>query len=275
MNLERIPEFASKYVPKRRVDIWLPPGYDPQTNIRYPVIYMHDGQNLFEPEHAFIGVDWGIDEALRELIAEDAIHPPIVVGIWNTENRLGEYMPERALNQQSDRERMEKLIAKFPGEFVYKLKGDAYLAFIVEELKPWVDSHYLSLADQSNTFIMGSSMGGLISLYALCRYPDAFSGAGCLSNAWNIGEDTMLSYFQHNLPDPVNHKIYLDMGGRESWLPFINYLVRAHRKMTQQVQDKGYRHNQNLLSKIFLGDKHSEVYWRKRVQLPLRFFLQA
>lgn len=273
MNLEKYPYFESKHVPSRQIDVWLPPGYDPGGNMRHPVIYMHDGQNLFEPENAFIGIDWGIDVALRSLISEDAIHPPIIISIWNTENRMGEYMPEQALDTRNNRQRMEKFMSRFRGEIIYELMGDAYLAFIVDELKPWVDSHYPTFPDQPNTFIMGSSMGGLISLYALCRHPEVFSGAGCLSNAWNIGQGILLPYFQQNFPKPENSRLYLDMGGRESGLPFLNHLIRAHRKMTRWAQDAGYRKHENLLSKIFPFDTHSEISWRKRVPIPLKFLL--
>jgi len=104
--------------------------------MRCPVIYMHDGQNLFYPEESFIGVDWGIDKAVRGLIDRKEIHPPIVVGIWNTPNRLGEYMPELALPTQEDREQTASKIKSFLPELPYQLAGKAYLNFIVEELKP-------------------------------------------------------------------------------------------------------------------------------------------
>src|SRR5437764_14297436 len=122
---------------------------------------MHDGQNLFDPQCSFIGVDWGIDEAMRDLIAAERAPGAIVVGIWNTRERSQEYMPQRALEL-------------FPVQRARRRSplADSYLKFLVRELKPFLDEHYRTLPDREHTFIMGSSMGGLISIYAVCEYPD-------------------------------------------------------------------------------------------------------
>lgn len=278
MRLDRYHPFKSQYIPDRNVEIWLPPDFDASGSRRYPVIYMHDGQNLFEPENAFIGVDWGIDEALSGMIRRGEVRPPIVVGIWNTENRLGEYMPEAALPDEIARTRMERFIHKVT-QSPYELMGDAYLRFIVEELKPFIDQNYPTLPGPDSTFLMGSSMGGLISLYGLCCYPEVFGGAACLSNAWRFGR-VLLPYFQDVLPDPAGRKLYLDMGGREYnwerplrkwWL--MRLLLYRHRKFAQIVQAAGYRQGANLLTPVFPEDQHDERAWRRRVHIPLRFLL--
>jgi predicted alpha/beta superfamily hydrolase len=236
---------------------------------------MHDGQNLFEPKNSYIGIDWGIDNAVKSLIVRENIPPPIIVGIWNTENRMGEYMPEQALQSRILRKEMENFLKEYRPESKYNLVGDHYVAFIVEELKPWVDETYLTLADQENTYIMGSSMGGFISLYALCQYPHIFCGAGCLSNAWNIGDGILLPYFQTVLPNLKTNKIYLDMGGNETDMPVINeFLLSIHSQITRTALDHGYQDGRNFLSLVFPNHKHSEKYWRKRVHIPLRFFLR-
>ena len=275
MNLERYHPFSSSHIPSRNVEVWLPPGYSADRHTRYPVVYMHDGQNLFEPEKSFIGVDWGIDEALNGLIGRGEIEPPIVVGIWNTPNRLGEYMPEDALANDAARAKMERFVSKRIRKAEYRLNGNAYLKYIIKELKPFIDSQYPTKPGQPHTFIAGSSMGGLISLYAISRYPEVFGGAACLSNAWNFGHGLLLPYFETNLPDPKNHKIYLDMGGKEtsSWL-LNKALLKKHHQATDYALSAGYQDGINLVSMLFPKDKHSERAWRKRVHIPLRFFLE-
>jgi predicted alpha/beta superfamily hydrolase len=275
MNLDRHPNFPSSHVPARNIDVWLPPNLDQDSEMRCPVIYMHDGQNLFYPEESFIGVDWGIDKAVRGLIDRKEIRPPIVVGIWNTANRVGEYMPELALPTQEDREQTASRIKSFPMEISYQLAGESYLKFIVKELKPWIDLNYPTLPGQPYTSIMGSSMGGLISLYALCRYPNVFFGAGCLSAAWDIATVSLLPYFESALPDPSTHRIYMDMGGREFSDPEQDHQLQEIQSAFDHLARRaGYRDNHSLLSLTFPNHEHSELFWRARVDIPIQFLLE-
>jgi predicted alpha/beta superfamily hydrolase len=280
MHLDRYPLFESQYVPARDVEVWLPPGYDASGNTRYPVIYMHDGQNLFEPEKSFIGVDWGIDEALTGLLGRGEVPPVIVVGIANTDNRLGEYMPEKALPDEKSRAGMTKFIQLHIPGAPYQLNGDAYLKFLIQELKPFIDQTYPTCPDAPHTFLMGSSMGGLISLYALGQYPDVFGGAACLSTAWHIGRKLLMPYYQDAFPCPEGHKVYLDMGGQElhHWFPVVQWvlnrlLLKLHNQSVQYALDAGFRDGENLLAMTFPQAEHSERAWRKRVHIPLRFLL--
>ncbi len=274
MDLKHQHPFNSTHIPPRNVDIWLPPGYGQDSGQRYPVIYMHDGQNLFDPALSFSGVDWGIDPSLRKLLAAGEISPPIVVGIWNTANRLGEYMPEAPLASPEARIKVEKFLEQYRRDFPYKQAGDVYLAFIVEELKPWVDVEFRTLQDQLNTHIAGSSMGGLISLYAVCRYPEVFCGAGCLSTAWHVGQGVPLPWFEENLPDPKDHKLYFDMGGREDVWPKANHtLLRMQSEVDEYARRAGYRDDDTLLTLVFPKHRHHESAWRKRVDGVFRFFL--
>ncbi|HEX9706297.1 MAG TPA: alpha-amylase family glycosyl hydrolase, partial [Steroidobacteraceae bacterium] len=160
----------SQHVAARRVDVWLPSGYEADASRRYPVLYMHDGQNLFDPALSYIGIDWGIDETMTRLIGEGAVREAIVVGVWNTPKRFEEYMPAKAVAE-----------SKLPGEWPdmawmrkAEIVSDAYLRFLVEELKPFIDSTYRTLPGRVNTFTMGSSAGALVSLYALAEYPEVF-----------------------------------------------------------------------------------------------------
>lgn len=274
MNLKHIHPFESHYVPARNVDIWLPPGYEANPEKRYPVLYMHDGQNLFDPALSFAGVDWGIDPAMHKLMANPGFRVPILVGIWNTSNRMGEYMPERAWTAPEKRERLDAFLIKFRRQMEFTMAGDAYLAFIVEELKPWVDAELRTLPGQPDTHIGGSSMGGLISLYAVCQYPEVFCGAGCVSTAWHFDQEAMLPYFRDHLPNPASHRLYFDMGGRENVWPKANRtLLRRQAEMDEHARARGYRDGENLLTLVFEKARHHESAWRERVDGMVEFLL--
>src|ERR1035437_1486177 len=163
-------------VPRRvryRADInfALPPGYDQNSSAKYPVLYMHDGQNLFDPHLSYTGVPWGVDKAIARLSSEGKIRAAIVVGIWNTPKRFGEYMPQKAVSVTNTAQ-----LPSIPIPTHDEIVSDNYLKFIVEELKPFIDAHYRTLPGRADTFIMGSSMGGLISAYAVAEYPKVFGG---------------------------------------------------------------------------------------------------
>ena len=264
--LEREPAFPSALVPSRMVDIWLPPGYDTSTT-SYPVLYMHDGQNLFDPALAYVGVDWGIDEAISDLAAEGVIEGAIVVGIWNVEGRRREYMPQRPLAMPESR----AALARFS-----KLAGgppwsDRYLQFIVAELKPWVDAHYRTLTDPIHTTIMGSSLGGLISLYALNEYPEVFGRAGCISTHWPAGKFRLVTQMGIALPRAGRHRLYFDHGDATFDAPYAPY----QRRMDEYGWAAGYVQGVDWLSLSFPGADHSERSWRARVRVPLQFLLRT
>src|SRR5262249_9126728 len=176
----------SQYLARtRHVEIWLPPDYDAYPDRRFPVIYMHDGQNLFDPRIANTGSDWGVDETMMRLLSSGAIATPaIVVGVWNSDLRRVEYAPNRILDAVGP-----EVKARDAPEFRTDLLGDQYVRFLVEELKPRVDAAYRTRPDRDNTLIMGSSMGALISFYAMTEAPNVFGGAGCLSMHWPVGVD--------------------------------------------------------------------------------------
>lgn len=175
-------DVSSVHVQPRNVTIWLPPGYD-QSSRRYPVIYMHDGQNVFTPGRAYGGEEWGVDEALSRMMAAGRTRGAIVVGIWNTNLRGREYLPA-------------KIVAALPAEIRAQVEtthsgsslADAYLRFAVEELKPRIDDSFRTSPGRADTSIMGSSMGGLISLYALGEYPGVFGAAAAVSIHWPMGD---------------------------------------------------------------------------------------
>ncbi len=261
-QLERYENFSSQHIPSRHIDVWCPPGYA-ESNARYPVIYMHDGQNLFDPELSFIGVDWGIDEAVTRLIEAGVFSGAIVVGIWNSPERRREYMPGRPLLLPAS----AALLSEFSAVNGGPPLADAYLRFLVEEAKPLIDAHYRTLPEREHTAVMGSSMGGLVSLYAICEYPAVFGRAGCLSTHWPIGGTLLVDYFGNALPAPQDHRIYFDYGTRTLDASYEPYQLRMDGLMAQA----GYVHGQSWLTQKFEQAEHSERAWRARVDIPLRF----
>ncbi len=258
----RYKNFASKFVEARNIDVWLPANYS--KNKKYAVVYMHDGQNLFNPKESYGGVDWGIDETMERLIAEKKIRDTIVVGIWNTPKRVIEYAPQKAFDLAN-----RKNIKNSPFAKPQKAESDEYLKFIVTELKPFIDRTYPTASERGSTFIMGSSMGGLISLYAISEYPQIFGGAGCVSTHFPLGDGIMLEYMKKNLPAPKNHKIYFDYGTETLDAQYEPYQLKADAIMKK----KGYKQDKNWITRKFAGEEHSEKSWRKRVDIPLTFLL--
>lgn len=266
-TVEHLAPLESQFVDRRAVDVWLPPGYfSPDAKAqRYPVLYVHDGQNVFDPAASFIGVDWGIDETMTRLIAEKKVPATIVVAIWNTPKRLNEYMPQRAIERvpEAQLDEMFKPMRRQP-------LGDAYLKYLVTELKPAIDARYRTLPDRAHTSIMGSSMGGLISLESICRYPEVFGGAACLSTAWTVAGGVTTQELQRALPDPKTHRIYFDFGAETK----DGRYEPLQAAVDTQMKNAGYTSGTNWVTKSFPGEEHSERAWKKRVHEPLEFLLR-
>jgi predicted alpha/beta superfamily hydrolase len=221
----------------RDLVVWLPPGYEAEKTKRYPVLYMHDGQNIFDPATSAFGVDWSIDETADDLIKKRSIEPIIVVGIYNTNDRMKEYTP-------SD-------------------KGTAYMDFVVKTVKSFIDSTYRTKPHRKNTIVGGSSAGGLISFMLAWEHPDVFSKAICMSPAFKslspIGWDYAKVVSLSN-GEKKHVFFYIDNGGvgLESQLqPGIDLMLTA-------LRSKGYEENKDF---VFIRDaaaKHSEADWAKR-----------
>lgn len=263
--MERIENFSSRYVEARHIDVWLPPGYHSEPDRRYRVLYMHDGQNCFDPEDCAFGVAWDVQIALERLIAAGEAEPAIIVGIWNAGmRRYLEYRPARPFLHLSERE--QQLVAAGLGGMP---ESDAYLAFIVDELKPHIDTRYRTLPDREHTAIMGSSMGGLISLYALCEYPDVFGAAGCVSTHWPVVEGVIVPYLREYLPAAATHRIYFDFGTET-----LDALYRPTQMLVDAIMPAaGYERGVNWVTHEFPGAGHFEADWARRVHIPLKFLL--
>ena len=270
-TIERHANFKSKIVNARNVDVWLPDGYS--TDKKYAVLYMHDGQMLYDAAKTWNGQEWDVDGNVSKLIKENRIKDCIVVGIWNDrDNRWSDYNPQKAVETLPESVRN----TSFKNKMFAPLSSDNYLKFIVTELKPFIDKKYSTLSDRENTVVMGSSMGGLISMYAICEYPDVFGGAGCLSTHW-VGDpekfnelvpQAYASYLEEHLPDPATHKIYFDFGTEtldqyyEPWQMVIDEIM----------EEAGYDRN-SWMTKKFEGEAHTETDWAGRLHYPLEFLL--
>jgi predicted alpha/beta superfamily hydrolase len=277
-KIERIDNFQSQYVTARNIDIWLPEGYTDTK--KYAVLYMHDGQMLFDPATTWNKQAWDVDDVATKLLQTNTVKDFIVVGIWNGgKTRHIDYFPQKPFEKMSQIEK-DTITAQLQkvGKILENFKpiSDNYLKFVVKELKPYIDKKYSVYRNRENTFIAGSSMGGLISMYAICEYPKIFGGAACLSTHWvgtftlenNPIPNTFINYLRKKLPNPKKHKIYFDCGDQtlDALYPTIQ------KKVDEVMQNKGYG-EKSWLSKYFLGENHTEKAWNKRLDIPLEFLL--
>ena len=221
----------------RKVRIYLPPDYA-SSKESYPVLYMHDGQNLFDDKTSYVG-EWGVDETLNKLHHQKKLSL-IIVGIDNGQDkRMNELSPWK--NQ------------KFGNA-----EGEQYMAFIVKQVKPYVDSQYRTLKDLNNTGIMGSSMGGLISHYAILEYPEVFSKAGIFSPSFWFSEQAY-SFTKQNAPNS-NARLFYLMGEKEGADSVANM-----QKMVEQIQAQGHP-LKNVVSRVVAGGEHNEGFWRSEFE---------
>lgn len=271
-RIERLPALASRHVEARPVDVWLPADYSPAR--RYQVLYMHDGQMLFDARKSWNQQAWDVHLALDRLVRAGRVPDTIVVGVWNNGAwRHSEYYPQKFLPHLAEPLRQAFVAQALRG----KPQADAYLRFLVEELKPAIDARYATHAGRDGTFIMGSSMGGLISIYAMSEYPQVFGGAAGLSTHWpgvhrpNAALPlAAFNYLREHLAAPDGRRLYMDHGTTEldalyaPYQAFVNEIVR----------ERGYTAQDSLL-RVFEGTGHNERAWAARLEVPLLFLLGA
>jgi predicted alpha/beta superfamily hydrolase len=225
----------------RDLIVWLPPSYEKQKSKRYPVLYMQDGQNIIDPRTSFIGYDWHVDEVADSLIRAGTMEEIIVVGIYNSPDRITEY---------SDTD-----------------LGKAYARFVISKVKPLIDSTYRTKPDRKNTAVMGSSMGGLISFLFVWWYPEVFSKAGCLSSVFDNRAASALNLVRAEKVKTHDVKIYFDCGGyngERSLKPGMDEIVELMKK-------RGYSEGTDFISFFDPKAEHSERAWASRVWRPLTF----
>ncbi len=244
----------------RHVEIWLPPGYYENPDVRYPVLYMSDGQNLFDPRIANTGVDWGVDEAVVRLVEKGAMPPIIVVGAWSTDDRGREYSPWHGAPE--------------------------YARFLVEELMPRVDREFRTLAGPENTAVMGSSMGGLLSFYLVTNHPDVFGSCGCESTHFALSESIVKRYLrgveapadpdtvpfvvrdiENGLEAPADSRYYFAYGTRGLDADY----GPPHEVVREWLLGQGRVEGTDFVIREYEGADHNEASWRARIDDALAF----
>jgi predicted alpha/beta superfamily hydrolase len=244
------PDFHSRHLPDdRNVIVYLPPGYNDADARRYPVLYLHDGQNVFDRATAFLGQEWEADETAEALIRTGEIEPLIMVGIYNTGlNRIDEYTPTQDGRRHSGG------------------KARQYAAMIIDELKPFIDDNYRTLDGPENTGMAGSSLGGLVTLYIGLRHPEIFGKLAALSPSVWWRQGTILRMIRDNpIPDP-RPKIWIDIGTGEG-----NRHTRDTRLLCELLVRKGWQPGVDLAYVEDEGASHSETAWAARMPHVLRF----
>lgn len=270
-ELVRHAQVPTQYAVPRDIDIWLPPSYR-TTDARYPVIYVNDGHQLFDPSLSFIsGAEWKMDETMTRLIAEGKVPEAIIVGIHATDRRYEEYMMQGAVTPLTDEIRERVSTRPMPFEWA-EMNGDGYQRFIVEELKPFVDQTYRTKPGRDNTTVMGISTGGIAVLNSVMLYPDVFSASAGMSTHIATGQGLVPEYIKGRVPNPARVRVYTDHGdqGLDLDWDYAKYATQldAHFRAAGHT-DATYD------SRIFPGTGHSETFWADRLEVPLRFLLNG
>lgn len=274
-TLERIENFPSEFIKPRNVDVWLPDGYSEDK--KYAVLYMHDGQMLFDASTTWNKQEWKVDEVASKLMKDQKTRDFIVVAMWNiSEMRWQDYYPEKTWDfiSNEDQDKLLKEGKKTRSDTIFH--SDNYLKFIVEEVKPFVDRKYSVFTDRENTFVSGSSMGGLISMYAMFEYPDVFGGAACISTHWcgsaprenNPMAKAFFDYMKSKSVNPENQKFYFDYGTET----LDQYYPQYADKIDEIFKIKSFNET-NYKNLKFDGAAHDEISWAKRLDIPLTFLL--
>lgn len=254
-----IKNFKSSYLKlSRNITVYLPLNYEKGIG-SYPVVYMHDGQNLFNDSSAAFGKAWNVDDAYDNLIANELIEPVIIVGINNTSARIGEYTPTADPVEGGG-------------------NGENYCNFIVEELIPFINENFRTKTGPEHTAIIGSSLGGLISFYAAEKYPTVFGMAGCVSSSfWWDNRNLLNSIESRSELDCKNVKFWIDAGtaeGSDTDGDGRVYTVEDAGKMAQKLVSLGWEENINLAYLEDVGKAHNEVAWESRIGNILYFFFR-
>lgn len=267
-QIDHVAPFYSAQVMPRNVDIWLPRQYNSGVQQRFPVIYMHDGQNLFEHENADLGIAWDIDRIAQRMMDKKQIKPAIIVAIWSSPKREQEYFPDCVTFSNSD---------ETPATCV----GGDYLRFIVNELKPYVDKHYRTLPEQQNTMIAGSALGALVSLYAVTEYPDVFGRIAGVSVQWpallhhseTASVEALTTYLEYKLPAAGEHGFYFDIVTFDIFTsaPRMDKLYKT--SVARVLQEKGYVQGRDWVSRKVPGSVYSQNPWNLRADAMLEFLI--
>jgi hypothetical protein len=274
-TLYRIDSFPTNYIKTRPVDVWVPGNYSKDK--KYAVLYMHDGQMLFDSTTTWNKQEWKVDEWASRLMNEGKTKDFIVVGIHNiSEIRWQDLFPEKAFDLMDESAKDKILEEAKKNNHEVHFSGDNYLKFLVTELKPFIDETFSTYKDKAHTFVAGSSMGGLMSMYALFEYPEVFEGAACISTHWpgwmpmpnNPWPIAIFRYMEVHVPDAKTHRIYFDYGTKTLDENYPQYASKVDSIFTGNGYTTG-----NFKNLKFEGMDHSENSWNKRLDIPLTFLL--
>ncbi|WP_448657958.1 alpha/beta hydrolase [Sphingomonas sp. CJ99] len=268
-TLIHVQPIASKHTASPRLTVWLPRGYA-QSGIRYRVLYMPDGQNLFDPKLSGYGKVWAAHTTAQRLIDEGTVPPFIIVGTWNAEgDRYRTYLPD-TLYRAARGKVWAEMIRSAGGNPVV---SSGYLKYLTTELKPWVDRNYRTLDGPANTAIMGSSMGGLISLEALAKHPRVFGRAGALSIHWPMGDPRNMdpdaaemqglwrNYLARTVGAPKGRRLWIDRGTATLDQYYGPYFDRG----VATLKAAGWREGSDLRAEVYHGTEHDERAWAERL----------
>jgi predicted alpha/beta superfamily hydrolase len=251
-NLRKHENFRSRFLRNQRdLIVYLPPGYDAEPDRRFPVLYLHDGQNLFDGATSFIpGMDWHVGQTADQAICSGVVEPLLIVGMYNTKARIREYTPTH--------------VPKLGGG-----RADRYAKFLIEEVKPFVEREYRARYGSENTGIGGSSLGGLVSLYLGLKLPQVWGKIAALSPSvwWN---QRVMHRFAEAAEVHPRPRIWLDIGTHEG--PRIVQDVEQFRDVLLQ---KGWSLNGDLHYQRIEGAEHNEAAWAQRVGPFLEFLFPA
>lgn len=254
-------------LPPQRLTIWLPPGYD-TSGKRYPVLYMHDGHNLFDLRNSNFNKIWAADKAMLKAM-EQGIEPRIIVGIWAPgKDRFRQYLPRPAHEAAPPalRARMDEMAG---GPVV----SDAYLGWLAGPLKRWVDASFRTRPGPADTAIAGSSMGGLMSCYAFAARPDVYGQAACISAHWPaIGPDTVkgfnpdtlavwTAFFDRSLGKPRGRRVWMDHGTGTLDAFYAPY----QEPVDAEFARLGWQRGTDFESRVYPGAEHEENAWAARL----------
>ena len=270
-------EVQAAGLPPQRLTIWLPPGYERDAATRYPVLYMHDGHNLFDVANSNFNKIWAADKAMLAAGADGAVRPHIIVGVWAPgPDRYRQYLPRPAYDAAPPplRARMDQ----FAGGPVV---SDAYLAWLAGPLKQWVDASFRTLPGRDDTAIAGSSMGGLMSCYAFLERPDIYGRAACVSSHWPATDPTAPEIDNRALARFWREWFAARLGkadGRRLWLDHGTATLDAYYAPYQQEVDAGiggagWTRGSDWESRVYEGAEHEENAWAARLPEVFRWLL--
>jgi predicted alpha/beta superfamily hydrolase len=252
-QLRKHEKFRSRFLPAERdLIVYLPSGYEKKPQLRFPVLYLQDGQNLFDPKTSFVpGVYWHVGETADLLILQKLIRPLVIVGIYNTgKRRIREYTPSRDKTRGGG-------------------GADRYGRMLLEEIKPFIESEYRALSGPENTGIGGSSLGGLLSLYLGLQFGDVFGKLAVLSPSvwWDRG---WILKYASRLQVKSRPRMWLDVGTQEGGRTMDDVA-----KLHEILVEKGWQDGRDLHFGTFPGGQHNEASWAQRVAPLLQFLFPA